>query len=107
MFTPSHTIFATVKQQGIVDGIANRFRQRSILSRPRRRHRKAEASGPVVATRFPIVGRVWVTTAYEAAARVLKDSAVFTLRKERLPVGLRQIGTTGKLPLHGDPKSVA
>ena len=35
MFTPSHTIFATVKQQGIVDGIANRFRQRSILSRPR------------------------------------------------------------------------
>ena len=40
------------------------------------------AAGPVVATQFPIVGRVWVTTTYEAAARVLKDSAMFTLRKE-------------------------
>ena len=40
------------------------------------------ASGPVVYTRFPIVGRVWVTTTYDAAARVLKDSAHFTLRKE-------------------------
>jgi cytochrome P450 len=38
--------------------------------------------GPAVATRFPIVGRVWVTTTYEAAARVLKDSSIFTLRKE-------------------------
>jgi cytochrome P450 PksS len=40
------------------------------------------ASGPVVATRFPIVGRVWITTTYEATARVLKDSKSFTLRKE-------------------------
>jgi cytochrome P450 len=40
------------------------------------------ASGPLVATRFPIVGKVWVTTTHEATARVLKDSAVFTLRKE-------------------------
>ena len=32
------------------------------------------SSGPVVATKFPIIGRVWVTTTYEAAARVLKDS---------------------------------
>jgi cytochrome P450 PksS len=40
------------------------------------------ASGPVVATRFPIIGRVWITTTYEAAARVLKDSSVFTLRRE-------------------------
>jgi cytochrome P450 len=40
------------------------------------------ASGPVVTTKFPIIGRVWVTTTYEAAARVLKDSSVFTLRKE-------------------------
>jgi cytochrome P450 len=38
--------------------------------------------GPAVATKFPIVGRVWVTTTYEAAARVLKDSTLFTLRKE-------------------------
>jgi cytochrome P450 len=40
------------------------------------------ASGPVVSTRFPIVGQVWITTTYEAAARVLKDSEIFTLRKE-------------------------
>jgi len=39
-------------------------------------------SGPAVATRFPILGRVWVTTTYEAAAHVLKDSTTFTLRKE-------------------------
>jgi cytochrome P450 len=43
---------------------------------------KLRASGPVVATRFPLVGRVWVTTTYESAARVLKESATFTLRKE-------------------------
>jgi cytochrome P450 PksS len=40
------------------------------------------AAGPVVETHFPIVGRVWVTTTYEATARVLKDSAIFSLRKE-------------------------
>jgi len=40
------------------------------------------AIGPAVATKFPIVGRVWVTTTYEAAAHVLKDSTLFTLRKE-------------------------
>ncbi|MCA6119725.1 cytochrome P450 [Bradyrhizobium sp. WSM 1738] len=40
------------------------------------------SNGPVVATKFPIIGRVWVTTTYEATARVLKDSALFTLRKE-------------------------
>ena len=57
------------------------------------------AIGPAVATRFPIVGRVWVTTTYEAAARVLKDSALFTLRKEGgAPAGLpwwmpRLVGT--------------
>jgi len=47
-------------------------------------------SGPVVATRFPIVGRVWVAMSHEATARVLKDSATFTLRKESGAVaGLR------------------
>jgi cytochrome P450 len=37
---------------------------------------------PVVATKFPIIGKVWVTTTYEAAARVLKDGATFALRKD-------------------------
>jgi cytochrome P450 PksS len=40
------------------------------------------ASGPVVATRFPLVGDVWITTTYEATAQVLKDSATFSLRRE-------------------------
>lgn len=40
------------------------------------------ASAPVVATRFPLVGDVWVTTTYETTAQVLKDSTIFTLRKE-------------------------
>ncbi|TPQ33753.1 cytochrome P450 [Bradyrhizobium guangdongense] len=43
---------------------------------------KLRAFGPVVATRFPLVGDVWVTTTYETTAQVLKDSTVFTLRKE-------------------------
>lgn len=40
------------------------------------------ASGPVVATRFPLVGDVWITTTHDATAQVLKDSTIFTLRKE-------------------------
>ncbi|MGY3603706.1 MULTISPECIES: cytochrome P450 [unclassified Bradyrhizobium] len=40
------------------------------------------ARAPVVATRFPIVGKVWVTTTYETTAQMLKDSSTFTLRKE-------------------------
>lgn len=38
--------------------------------------------GPVVATRFPLVGDVWITTTHDATAQVLKDSTIFTLRKE-------------------------
>src|SRR5262245_29266065 len=40
------------------------------------------AAGPVVATRFPLVGDVWVTTTDATTSQVLKDSATFTLRKE-------------------------
>ncbi|MDD1522164.1 MULTISPECIES: cytochrome P450 [Bradyrhizobium] len=39
-------------------------------------------SGPVVATRFPLVGNVWITTTHDATAQVLKDGATFTLRKD-------------------------
>jgi cytochrome P450 len=38
-------------------------------------------SGPVLSVRFPIVGKVWITTTQELAGRVLKDSDTFTLRK--------------------------
>jgi cytochrome P450 len=43
---------------------------------------KLRAIAPLVATIFPLTGRVWVTTTYEATARVLKDSESFTMRKE-------------------------
>jgi cytochrome P450 PksS len=43
---------------------------------------RLRACGPVVATRFPIVGKVWITTTYEATAEVLKDNATFAMRKE-------------------------
>jgi len=42
---------------------------------------RLRAIGPVIETRFPIVGKVWVTTNYELASRVLKDSQTFALRK--------------------------
>jgi cytochrome P450 PksS len=43
---------------------------------------RLRAIGPAVETHFPIVGKVWVTTTYEATARMLKESAVFSLRRE-------------------------
>jgi cytochrome P450 len=43
---------------------------------------RLRAVAPLVATTFPLVGRVWVTTTYEATAHVLKDSDNFTLRKD-------------------------
>jgi cytochrome P450 len=51
---------------------------------------RLRTSGPVVKTRFPIIGTVWITTTHEMAVRVLKDSETFTLRKEGGgPAGLR------------------
>src|SRR6516162_9949567 len=40
------------------------------------------AAGPVVATRFPLVGDVWITTTHDATVQVLKDGTTFTLRRE-------------------------
>ena len=66
------------------DGAACRFdfTSEAFFRDPQAGVAQLRAIGPVVATRFPIIGRVWVTTTYEAAARVLKDSTLFTLRKE-------------------------
>jgi len=58
------------------------FKSEAFLRDPTATVASLRASGPVVATRFPIVGPVWVTTTYEATARVLKDSTLFSLRKE-------------------------
>ena len=38
--------------------------------------------GPVVRIRFPIVGKVWITTTEPLADRVLKDTETFTIRKD-------------------------
>jgi len=44
--------------------------------------------GPLVQIRFPIIGKVWITTTQEFAGRVLKDSQTFTLRKDGRIAGL-------------------
>ena len=36
----------------------------------------------MVEVNFPLVGRIWMTTTQEMASQVLKDSTLFTLRKE-------------------------
>jgi len=43
---------------------------------------RLRVAGPLVEVKFPIVGKVWITTTQEMAARVLKDSATFSLRQE-------------------------
>jgi cytochrome P450 len=43
---------------------------------------RLRALGAVLEVRFPIVGRVWITTTQELAGRVLKESETFTLRKD-------------------------
>jgi len=47
------------------------------------------AAAPVVPARFPLIGDVWITTTYEATARVLKDAASFPMRKDGLVAGFR------------------
>jgi cytochrome P450 PksS len=47
------------------------------------------AAGPVVEVRFPIIGRIWITTTSERTALVLKDSTTFTMRWNGAVAGLR------------------
>jgi cytochrome P450 len=58
------------------------FTSQAFFRNPAAAIERLRAAGPVLETRFPIVGRVWITTTYESTARVLKDSATFSLRKE-------------------------
>lgn len=58
------------------------FTSEAFFRDPPRAIAALRAQGPVVATRFPLVGDVWITTTHDATAQVLKDSATFTLRKE-------------------------
>src|SRR3954468_23491804 len=50
---------------------------------------KLRAAGLVVAVRFPIVGKTWITTNADLAARVLKDNETFTMRKNGKVAGVR------------------
>lgn len=42
---------------------------------------RLRAVGPLVEVRLPIIGKVWLTTTQELAARILKDDKTFTIRK--------------------------
>jgi cytochrome P450 PksS len=65
------------------------FTSQDFLRDPAAGIERLRARGPVVATRLPIVGKVWATTTYDMAARVLKDSETFTLRSGGVVAGLR------------------
>jgi cytochrome P450 len=43
---------------------------------------RLRAAGPVAEVRLPMIGRVWMTTTQEMASRVLKDSRLFSLRRD-------------------------
>ncbi|QOG19255.1 MULTISPECIES: cytochrome P450 [Bradyrhizobium] len=58
------------------------FTSEAFFRDPPRAIAALRGQGPVVATRFPLVGDVWITTTHDATAQVLKDGATFTLRKE-------------------------
>src|ERR1700704_2983487 len=53
---------------------------------------KLRTLGPVVEVRFPIIGKLWTTTAQALADQVLKDTATFTMRKENGDVAGLQWG---------------
>jgi cytochrome P450 len=50
---------------------------------------KLRAAGPIVEVRLPIIGRTWITTTSDLAARVLKDNDTFTMRKNGRVAGVR------------------
>lgn len=58
------------------------FASEAYLRDPPRAIAALRMSGPVVATRFPLIGDVWITTTHDATAQILKDGATFTLRRE-------------------------
>jgi cytochrome P450 len=58
------------------------FASQEFFRDPAARLKRLQAAGPVVEVRFPLVGRVWMATTQETAARVLKDGRAFTLRKD-------------------------
>ena len=65
------------------------FTSQDFLRDPAVEIARLRAAGQVVETRFPIIGKVWITTTQDAAGRMLKDSEHFTLRKDGQVAGMR------------------
>lgn len=65
------------------------FTSQEFLRNPAAEIERLRGAEPVVETRFPIIGKVWITTTQEAAGRMLKDSENFTLRKNGAIAGMR------------------
>jgi cytochrome P450 len=64
------------------------FTGQEYLRNPADAMERLRAFGPLVKVKFPIIGTVWMTTTQEAAGRVLKDSATFSLRKDGKVAGV-------------------
>jgi cytochrome P450 len=65
------------------------FTSQEFFRNPAAAIERLRACGPVVEISLPIVGKVWTTTTYELAARVLKDSETFALRSGGAIAGIR------------------
>jgi cytochrome P450 PksS len=53
------------------------FTSQEFLRNPAAGVARLRASGPVVEIKFSIIGKVWITTTHDLAARVLQDSKTF------------------------------
>jgi cytochrome P450 len=71
-----------VEQERAAMNLRTDFTSQDYLRNPAAELERLRAAGPVVQTTFPLVGKVWITTTQEMAARVLKDSETFALRRD-------------------------
>ena len=58
------------------------FTSQEFLRNPAAGVARLRASGAVVEIKFPIIGKIWITTTHDLAAHVLQDSRTFSLRKD-------------------------
>jgi len=58
------------------------FLSQAYFRNPAAEIEKLRAAGPVIALRFPMIGKVWTTTTQDLTDRVLKDSETFTIRRD-------------------------
>jgi cytochrome P450 len=65
------------------------FTSQDYLRNPSRTLQRLRAAGPLVAIRFPIIGKTWITTNSELAAHVLKNNQTFPMRFHGALAGLR------------------